>query len=488
MKPSTDREQVRRRSQMWLPDDERYAAFLDEFLDITERYYHGTMTSTDWTRWYDHRLRTVVRHVLKRSPFYGRHLAGTDPDSVGLDTLAQLPFTTKDDLRRELHEVLSGDVSEALFFYETTGTTGPATPCPRDGKEVIASNTHLTASWRSVFRHHFGEVAPAIGLMGPTEVHSFGDTLGDVARNVGSCNAKIWPYSPVIGFAKALELMRDLRLQVIVCTPGVCLNLAKAALHHGYDLHEDFAVELFFVTGEMCTPALAANIDSLWGAHTYNALYGSQEAFVIGTTCKNKNMHLSQPNYVAELIDPDSDTVLGSSGVGELCVTTLIDGVKPLVRYRTGDLVRLAPSDCDCELPGDRLDVIGRALDRIALGPGRHAASELETAVLQDIHGCLGFQIVIDRDDSGDDVVTVRIDLVPTSASGRADPSAAIVRRFADRFGVTASVEVVEELDPIVSTGAFVSWKAARIVDRRRERDREEHVAADLARGRGYLT
>lgn len=488
MNPSPVREQLRRRSQMWLPDDERYTEFLDDFLDVTERYYDGAMDPTDWRRWYDDRLRTVVRHVLERSPFYGRHLAGTDPESVTLDTLAKLPFTTKDDLRREMHDVLSGDVSDALFFYETTGTTGRATPCPRDGKEIIASNTHLTASWRTVFRHHFGDAAPAIGLMGPTEVHSFGDTLGDVARNVGSCNAKIWPYSPVIGFAKALDLMRELRLKVIVCTPGVCLNLAKAALHHGYDLHRDFAVELFFVTGEMCTPALAANIESLWGAHTYNALYGSQEAFVIGTTCKNKNMHLSQPNYVAELVDPDSDAVLGSTGVGELCVTTLVDGVKPLIRYRTGDLVRLVPSDCACELPGDRLDVIGRALDRIALGGGQHAAADLETAVLEGITGCLGFQIVIDRDDSGDDVVTVRIDLMTTPGTVRADPSAAVAGRFADRFGVAATVDVVAELDPIVSTGAFVSWKAARILDRRRQRDHEERVAADLARGRGYLT
>lgn len=473
---------------MWLPTDQRYAAFLEEFLTVSDRYYRGDMSDHDWMEWYNSRLRRVVQHVVDRSPFYRRHLAGVDPESVSVATLSELPFTTKNDLRREMYDVLCGDVSDAIFFYETTGTTGRATPCPRDGKEIIASNAHITESWRSIFRHHFNSALPAIGLMGPTEVHSFGDTLGDIARNVGSCNAKIWPYSPIIGFAKALELMRDLKLEVIVCTPGVCLNLAKAALHYGYDLHGDFSVKLFFLTGEMCTPALASNIDALWDVQTYNILYGSQEAFVIGTACKNRKMHLSQPNYVAELIDPDSGVSVGPAGSGELCVTTLVDGVKPLIRYRTGDLVRMKPSDCDCELKGDRLDVIGRVLDRIPVGNGRYAASELEEAVLEGVRNCLGFQIVIDRDDACADAITVRMDLAAGSSCGESKYPAAIAQRFAERFGVAARVELVEELDPIVSTGAFVSWKAARILDHRRERDHEENVAVTLAQGRGYRT
>jgi len=473
---------------MWLPTDEKHAEFIKDFLALSDRYYAGTMSGADWAEWYDSRLRTVVRHVSAHAPFYQRHLRGIDPDCVSLATLSTLPFTTKDDLRREMFDMLCGDVSDALFFYETTGTSGRATPCPRDPKESIASNTHLTESGRSIFQHHFGRRRPAIGLMGPTEVHSFGDTLGDVARNVGSCNAKIWPYSPVIGFRKALELMGDLKLEVICCTPGVCLNLAKAALHYGFDLQKDFSVKLFFLTGEMCTPSLAANIDSVGSVETYNILYGSQEAFVIGTTCKNKNMHLSQPNYVAEVIDPDTNVSLGSIGTGELCVTTLIDGVKPLVRYRTGDLVVLRPSDCDCELKGDRIDVLGRVLDRIRLGRGQHMASALEEAALGGVRECLGFQIVIDLDSSGADHVTVRLDLLPWARGRIDDYRAAIGKRFADRFDVGAEVELVEELDQIVSTGAFVSWKAARVVDRRRGRDHEEQVAADMAAKRGFRT
>ncbi len=473
---------------MWLPTEERYAPFLEDFGGVCDRYYSRSLAEADWLAWFDSQLQAVVRHVQERSPFYGRHLAGVEAADVTVASLEKLPFTTKEDLRREMWDVLSGPVREATFFYETTGTTGRATPCPRDAREVIASNLHVTASWRSIFDHHFGPERPAIGLMGPTEVHSFGDTLGDVARNVGSCNAKIWPYSPVVGFKKALELMRSLELQVVVCTPGVCLNLAKAALHHGFDLRKDFSVELFFVTGEMCTPELAANIDSLWGTTTYNILYGSQEAFVMGASCKNQTMHLSEPNYVAEVLDPDTGTSLGRSGTGELCVTTLVAGIKPLVRYRTGDLVQLTPSDCDCELPGPRLTVLGRVLDRIELGGGRYMAAALERAVLSGVTGVLGFQIVIDLDDHGDDMVTVRVELAPWRVAEAAELGDGLTRRFRDAFGVRADVELVEQVDQITSTGAFVSWKAARILDRRRERGTEEKVAAEMSRNRGFTT
>ena len=43
-------------------------------------------------------------------------------------------------------------------------------------------------------------------------------------------------------------------------------------------------------------------MESVWGADVYNILYGSQEAFVIATACHRKRMHLSQTNYLFEVV------------------------------------------------------------------------------------------------------------------------------------------------------------------------------------------
>lgn len=471
---------------MWLPTQGPAADFAARYLELHRAFYDRTLTDQALDDWRSGQLRTVLTQVRDGSPFYAQHLSQVDVDAVTPRTLARLPFTTKDDLRTHMLDVLSRPLAEAVFFYETTGTTGRATPCPRDGREVVASNAHVTESWAAIFRHHFGDHRPRIGLMGPTEVHSFGDTLGDVARNTGSMNAKIWPYSPVIGFPKALQLMKELRLEVICCTPGVALTLAKAAEHYGYDLRRDFAVGLLFVTGEMCTPALARNLESVWGADVYNILYGSQEAFVIATACENKRMHLSQTNYLIEVVDPETGETHGPRGSGELTVTMLVDGVKPLVRYRTGDAVHIEPSDCGCSMPGEVVQLVGRTLDRIALGGRRFTAGQIETAVLTGVTGSVGYQVVIDRDADGQDWLTVRLEFLKGISEEPERLAAAVRDRAAEVLGVRVEVELSDGLDPIVSTGAFVSWKAARIVDRRSGPDHETEVAQKMAANRGY--
>ncbi|WP_446211841.1 phenylacetate--CoA ligase family protein [Micromonospora sp. IBSANI012] len=473
---------------MWLPTTGPAADFAAEYLTLHRAFYARTLAAADLDAWRERQLRVVLDQVSANSPFYARHLAGVDLSAVTPQTLDRLPFTTKTHLREEMLDVLSRPLADAVFFYETTGTTGRATPCPRDGREVVASNAHVTESWASIFRHHFGDHAPRIGLMGPTEVHSFGDTLGDVARNVGSMNAKIWPYSPVIGFAKALQLMKDLELEVICCTPGVALMLAKAAEHHGYRLREDFAVKLLLVTGEMCTPALARNLETVWGADVYNILYGSQEAFVIATACRNKRMHLSQTNYLIEVVDPETGESHGPRGSGELTVTMLIDGVKPLIRYRTGDAVIVDAPECDCEMAGDLVQLVGRTLDRIELGGRRFTAGQVETAVLDGVTGSAGYQVVIDHEPSGGDRLTVRLELLKDLVDDPAGVAAGVRGRAAATLGIPVEVELSDGLDPIVSTGAFVSWKAARIVDRRVDADHETRVAQRMAGNRGYTT
>jgi phenylacetate-CoA ligase len=474
----------------WLPGPRLDNDFVERFTEVTERHYSRTLSAKELKEWRSHQLREVLTKVTERSPFYKRHFAEFDVASIGLDNLSTLPFTTKQDLRREMFDVLSGDVSEATFFYETTGTTGRATPCPRDEKEIISSNTHITESWRAIFTKHFGDRRPAVGLMGPTEIHSFGDTLGDVARSVGSCNAKIWPYSPVVGFRKALDIMRDLRLEVIVATPGVCLNLARAARHYGFDIKRDFSVKLFFLTGEMCTPALSTNVDAIWGVTTYNILYGSQEAFVMGVACPSGGMRLAETNYIVEVIDPKTSESLGERGTGELCVTMVADGIKPLVRFRTGDVVRIADdAGRDGDLPGPMIEVLGRVLDQIVIGGNQFAAAAIENAVLDGVTDCYGYQVVIDRDPaSSADLVTVRVELADSAADHVPAQCLAIARRFKDDFGVRCHVEILDELDAVVSTGAFVSWKAARILDRRSDPGHEERVASRLAKGRGITT
>ncbi|MCE7079491.1 phenylacetate--CoA ligase family protein [Streptomyces sp. ST2-7A] len=445
---------------------------------ITRAHYDGSLTGDELEGWRAERLTEVLIHVRDRSPFYRRRLAGLDVTAVTPGTLAALPFTTKDDLRREMYDVVSGPLSEALIYYETNGTTGPATPCPRGALDIATSNLAVEESWRHLIGVHFGDRSPVVGLMGPSELYAFGDVFTDVAASLGLCHAKIWPESPRVGFRKALRLIEELGIEVIVCAPALCLSLAAAALSHGYDL-SSLPIRLFLVLGEICTPQFAANVSTVWPrAVVRPALYGSQEALCIATGSEAGTLHLSAPNYLPEVIDPDSGEPVADGEPGELVLTMLVPGSKPLIRYRTGDIVRLEPAPPSSPLPGPVVEVVGRSADRVRVGDSLLWPAELERAILGDVRGCLGYQVVI-TSDRGEDVVTARMRLVPGAPRDVAEKAAT---RLATLTGTRTEVVLEEEIDPITHTGSYVSWKAARVLDTRNGTDEATRAAREAAR------
>lgn len=102
--------------------------FIIDYDQIHEAYWSNTLSEYELKRWHEMQLRTVLHHVKNKSEFYARHFKDIDVDGITLSDLGALPFTTKDDLRESMMDILSGTLEDSIYYYETTGTTGPATP------------------------------------------------------------------------------------------------------------------------------------------------------------------------------------------------------------------------------------------------------------------------------------------------------------------------------------------------------------------------
>jgi len=446
--------------------NELYEAFKKRYDRIHQAYWTDTLSDAGLATWHQDQLREVIGHVKQLSPFYRQHLEQVDERTLSLDNLASLPFTTKDDLREAGMDILSGPLEDSIFYYETTGTTGPATPCPRDRKESHASNRQLAMAYQAVLEKHFPGEKTVVGIMGPTEVHSFGDTLGEVCTQLGVCNAKLWPHSPVIGYPKALQLLKDLRIGLLASAPGLLLALAKEAERRGFNPREDFALRTFMMSGELCTPALKNNLYSLWGAQAYNSLYGSQEAMIIAACNADDQLVPHRLNYIIEVLDPLTGTSLGNTGEGELCVTMLIPGSKPLIRYRTGDLVSIQARPGYPQAMRQTMKVVGRVKDAMQLNGHAFSAAQVEQALLEGVEQCLGYQIVLSNS-NGADTVIAKLEMSRFYAGDRGRLVLLIKERLRERLGVEATVMVVDDLAEHVNLGSWFSWKEARIVDQR---------------------
>ncbi|MGW2864104.1 phenylacetate--CoA ligase family protein [Streptomyces sp. NPDC001205] len=454
---------------MFTQYDPESAALTDELRGLFDEFAAGKWSADDLERHQTGKLREVLAYVRANSPFYGTKLRGISDEALsglGLEDLRNLPFTTKAELQEAQFDLLSLPVSAAWTFYETTGTTGKPTPCPRTNGDTIHNNTVLTAYYRDVLAPH-GD-SQVIGISGPTELHATGDTFGDVCRNLGHAVAKMWPHSPVIGFDRALEVMRLLPVTGLFCTPGMALSLARKAVEAGLDPRRDFSLDVLMMTGELLSPSLRDNIGELWGAEAHNCLYASQEASVLAAATSDGTLRIAPLINLYEVIDPATGEPVtpGPDGVryGELVVTNLYTGAKPLVRYRTGDMVRMTEPGLGAAVPAPSVEAVGRVRDRLRLNGHLVNGYDLENLLLRHFRGYLDYQITVSDDATGTDLLSLTLNAEPD--------------RIQDLDVERAVADCREELDtelsvgfgdpgPITSTGAMVSWKAARVRDLR---------------------
>ncbi|WP_406730162.1 phenylacetate--CoA ligase family protein [Streptomyces sp. NBC_01794] len=471
---------------MFTQYDPEAGALASELRDQFDSFAAGDWDTEKLKSHQTQRLREVVAYVRARSPFYQEKLAALADDEIStlsIDDLRGLPFTTKEDLRKAQFDILSLPVSRAWVFYETTGTTGAATPCPRTNSDSIHNNTVLTAYYRDILAP-YGD-RQVIGVSGPTELHATGDTFGDVCRNLGHGIAKMWPRSPMVGFERALGVMRLLPVTGLFCTPGMAMNLAQEAVDAGFDLKRDFSLDVLMLTGELMSPSLLRNIGELWGAEARNCLYASQEASVLAAASADGSLRTAPLINYYEVIEPEGTEPVApdADGVrcGELVVTNLYPGAKPLVRYRTGDMVRMTDPGSEAAVPAPALEAVGRVHDRLRLNGHLVSGYDLEDLLLRRFRGYLNYQITVDREGLGRDTLSLTLETGPDG--GHAD---AVEEAIEDCHWELDTALTVKSgsVGLIASTGAMVSWKAARVVDLRAQSSIENTSAERIAAAR----
>lgn len=436
------------------------ATFLGS-LEELHRNWDGSPDSAVLAQWRRSRLEDVVTHVRAGSRFYRSRARSVD--GVWQDGF----FTTKADLVAAGLEILSRPLGEASVYYETTGTTGPPTPCPRAAVDVAASNRSITTAWAHLLAERFGGRRPTVAIMGPSELYAFGDVFAAVAGSHGLPHVRLWPDSPRVGLSKAVRLICELGVEIVVCAPSMVLQLARACAGSGID-RRSVGIRAFLVLGELTTPQLRANAESLWpGSVVLPGMYGSQEAMCIAAGWPDGTLRIAESNYLVEVVDP-ADGTATPDGVGELVVTMLTPGIKPLIRYRTGDLVELGRHEAGGP-PGRSITVLGRVKDVLAVPSGQVTAYRLEQAVLDRLTRCTGYHVdIAPHPTGGRPVITVRVQFIDrpaAEAAGAELPGTA--QDLQQLTGAHVEVETTDALDERTTQGAVISWKAARVTDRR---------------------
>jgi phenylacetate-CoA ligase len=313
--------------------------------------------------------REQIARLYERSPFYRDKLrAAGFADAAaagGLDGIAALPFTEKDELRNSqaaqpplgAHAAIS--ISEAARIYSTSGTSGAPLYIPLTKRDLadwceIATRSYARSGAkpgeRWITTYNAGPFVAAAALA------AF-DALGVTHIPVGTGHTE-----------KILAALRSLSPQVLVCTPSYALHIAESAAKQG--VRTD-SLKRIMVAGEPGggEESFRRKLEAAFGAKVYEVMgIGDIAASLWGECEQQAGMHFSGEGFIhVELIDPDSGSAkkFADGETGELVYTHLRREAAPLLRFRSRDHVMVWTSRCACGADTLRTRCIGRTDDML---------------------------------------------------------------------------------------------------------------------------
>jgi phenylacetate-CoA ligase len=404
----------------------------------------------------DARVRSMVKRIIETPvPLFQRKLAEagvTSADDVkGVDDLARIPVTVKQDLRESeaavppWGEYRFTDPRSGIRIGMSTGTTGIPTITVWTRKDLwIEYESGARNWWRAGYRP--GEVIthahPAYLYGGGAMLQGTYEYLGmltiwapppdtdELAEQALRFWTRVTPDHPFMGF-----------------TTGRFLEVAAKL---GIDLEEagltGLRAPVGFGLGRGGMPLLTA------GAECY--------AYLGGPCGTLPGAHLHEDWAVVQAVDPETGREVPDGEWGNLVVTTL-DRDNGLLRYDLEEACALHREPCTCGETSIRGLWGGRMKDLLSCQGTRFQPSEVETALraVEEVREpSLEYQIV--RPEGDDQPLRLHVEVASDDPAVRDRARERCAAVLEEALGVKADVTVLDR-DTIPRSG----YKAKRIVE-----------------------
>jgi phenylacetate-CoA ligase len=402
-------------------------------------------------------------HRAAAVPHYREALAraGVEARDVrGLEDLRRLPFTTKDDLRRNYPlGLLAVPRDRIARIHGSSGTTGKPT--------LVAYTRADLDTWAGLCARflvagglrpeHLVHVAFGYGLFtGGFGLHAGIERVGAAVVPAAGGNTP-----------RQVMLLEDLGADVLVSTPSYALHIAEVMRAEGKDPAR-LPLRFGHFGGEPWTEEMRAELERQLGIRAFDN-YGLSEVMgpgVAGECRERRGMHIAEDHFVVECLDPATLEPVAEGSPGELVFTSLTKEALPVLRYRTRDVASLDRGACPCGRTGVRMSrVAGRSDDMLVIRGVNVFPSQIEEALLRVEGTAPHYLIEVSRPGTLD-LVVVRVEVRPQEFSDEMRQMIALRDRIDHEIhavtGLRAKVELVAPGTLERSQG-----KARRVLDHR---------------------
>lgn len=302
---------------------------------------------------------------------------GLKPEDIhGVEDLAKLPFSYKQDLRDYYpYGLFAEPIENIRRVHASSGTTG---------KRIVVGYTDndldmwsdcvarmlkaIGLTEKDIFQVSFG-----YGLFtGGFGLHAGVEKIGATVIPMSSGNTNL-----------QIQTMVDFKATAICCTPSYAMYLAEEVEKAG--VKDQLSLKVGVFGAEPWSESMRHEIEEKLGIKAYD-IYGLSEILGPGVSCECEyqcGMHVWEDHFIPEIIDPDTGEVLPEGSTGELVFTTISKEGFPVIRYRTRDICSLEYAPCKCGRTHIRMNKpSGRSDDMLIIRGVNVFPSQIEEVLL----------------------------------------------------------------------------------------------------------
>ncbi len=408
-------------------------------------------------------LKEQVTRLYETNQFYRERMdsKGVKPEDIKcIEDISKLPFMYKQDLRDNYPtKMFNVPNNQIVRYHVSSGTTGKPTLVgyTRDDLEYWTDALARSLTSAGVGPDDTLQVCYGYGLFtGGLGLHYGGEKVGATVLPASTGNSE-----------RQIELMMDLGVTAIACTPSYFIHLIDVAKKMGVDFRKDTKVRVAFLGAEPWSESMKKKIEDATGIETFDIYGTSEQAGPMFTDCECHNgIHIPADIMYVEVIDPDTEEVLPEGSKGELVVTMLKKQAFPLIRYRIKDITSLDYSPCPCGRPSPRIArITGRSDDMLIVRGINVFPSQIEYTLMQIPEVGDQYMIYVTREGALDNL-TIQIEIKPEAFSDNMEEMLSLKRRIESALKKYLNIAVTVELKEPGELPRF-EGKAKRVIDNR---------------------
>ena len=336
------------------------------------------------------RLREVLSLSMREFEFYAKRFRATGVSAEDIrhqdpvELLHSLPLLEAEELNELAAESLAR--GEHIIDMETSSGTTGARKRRFISHEDDASETEFLARLFKVCGLDSTSRVACLDTDPLTLMASFTKALHIIGVE------EAYMYCVGSDFHEMLVNLPRLDPTVIITVPSI-IEGGFEALKYEYARRPGSGLNKIIFVGEPLSAHTRDILESDLGVEIFG-YYGASETSALGIECGAHNgIHLFTDHNLAEVVTDRLD-----SNEGELVVTTLRQRAFPLLRYTLRDRVAVVSGPCSCGLSQPRVEVLGRADDRISILGAKITYNAILSAVYKGADRMGAMQIVVARE------------------------------------------------------------------------------------------